>query len=181
MYMNVALAAEKNKNPNKEIVPAALLYYHVDDPIVPGQEDLQPDDINELIRAKLRTTGLVNADPDVVQMLHEGLEAKSDVIPVRLKQNGDYAKESSVVSNEDYACISKYVNKKIREFGRRILDGDITVNPYEAGQRSSCTYCDYKSVCGYDERIPGYSKRKLAMKDEDALDAIRSEFTDNNN
>ncbi|WP_022777749.1 PD-(D/E)XK nuclease family protein [Butyrivibrio sp. AE3009] len=181
MYMNVALAAEKNKNPNKEIVPAALLYYHVDDPIVPGQEDLQPDDINELIRAKLRTTGLVNADPDVVQMLHEGLEAKSDVIPVRLKQNGDYAKESSVVSNEDYACISKYVNKKIREFGRRILDGDITVNPYEAGQRSSCTYCDYKSVCGYDERIPGYSKRKLAMKDEDALEAIRSEFTDNNN
>lgn len=183
MYLNVALATEKRKNQNKEVVPAAVLYYHVDDPIVPGKEDLQPDDINGLIRRQLRTTGLVNSDPAVVQLLHEGLgvSTSSDVIPVNLGKSGDYIRGSSVASNEDYRYLSMHVNKKVREFGRRILDGDISINPYEAGQRSSCTYCSFRSVCGYDEKIPGFRKRALNMDNEAAFEAIRNEFSENNN
>lgn len=176
MYMNVAMAQEKKKNPNKEIVPAAVLYYHVDDPIVPGQEDMQPDAINELIRNELRTKGLVNGDDSVVQMLHEGLDGRSDVIPVKILKKGGYSKESQVASSEDFRYISRYVNDKVKEYGTRILKGDISVNPYEAGNRNSCTYCSFRSVCGYDEKIPGYSKRALDMDKEAALEAIRNKY-----
>ncbi|WP_026516445.1 PD-(D/E)XK nuclease family protein [Butyrivibrio sp. MC2021] len=176
MYMNVARAMEKAKNPDKEIVPAAVLYYHVDDPIIGGQEDMQPDAINDLIRNELRTTGLVNADDTVVQLLHEGLDGRSDVIPVKLLKKGGYSKDSGVAGSEDYQYISRYVNDKVREYGKRILQGDISVNPYEAGNRSSCTYCDYRSVCGYDDKIPGYSKRTLDMDNEAALEAIRNKY-----
>ena len=60
--------------------------------------------------------------------------------------------------------------------GTRILKGDISVNPYEAGNRNSCTYCSFRSVCGYDEKIPGYSKRALDMDKEAALEAIRNKY-----
>jgi ATP-dependent helicase/nuclease subunit B len=175
MYMNVALAAQQKKSGSKNAVPAAILYYHVDDPIIQGEDNMLPEDINDRIRKELRTSGLVNADRDIVQMLDEGLTGTSDVIPVKLKNDGDFHFSSKVIGNEDYGYISKYVNKKIREYGRRILDGDITINPYEAGQRSSCTYCEFKSVCGYDEKIPGFSKRKLQLKEDDAMEAIRQE------
>ena len=113
-------------------------------------------------------------------MLHEGIADKSDVIPVKILKDGvSFDRYSGVIGNEDYKCVSEHVNKKIREFGKRILQGDISVNPYEAGNRSSCTYCDYRSVCGYDEKIPGYSMRKLNMNKDAALEAIRNESNGN--
>ena len=65
------------------------------------------------------------------------------------------------------------MNKKIREFGTRILNGDIKVDPYEGGGRNSCTYCQYKTICGYDEKIPGYATRQLDMDENKAMEAIR--------
>ncbi len=175
MYMNVATALEKKISGNKEIVPAALLYYHVDDPMAEGGSDLQPDVINESIREKLRTTGLVNENMDVINLLDEGLSGKSDVIPVELKKDGSPTSRSDTVTASDYQAIASYTEKKIREFGKSILNGEIGINPYELGDRSSCTYCAYRSICGYDERIEGFEKRKLDDDKAKALEIIRSE------
>ena len=65
------------------------------------------------------------------------------------------------MSVEEIKLVSQYVNKKIREIGREMLDGCISVNPYEKGTSQACTYCSYKNVCGFDGAIPGYEKRKL--------------------
>ena len=82
---------------------------------------------------------------------------------------------SSTVTNEDYAAITRYVDKKIREFGKNILNGDIKVNPYEMDSRGACKYCEYKGICGFDEKIPGYSKRKFDLDDKEAMELIRNE------
>ena len=173
MYMNVAAAVEKKISGGKEVVPAALLYYHVDDPMADGKGDMQPEDINEAIKKELRTTGLVSDNDEVIQRLDEGLSGKSDVIPVEYNKNGGFSAYSQVISSDDYSAVSGYVNKKIREFGTRILNGDIKVDPYEGGGRNSCTYCQYKTICGYDEKIPGYATRQLDMDEDKAMEAIR--------
>ena len=72
---------------------------------------------------------------------------------------------------------SDYVNQKIRQLGREILDGTISVNPYEQGSERACTYCAYKSVCGYDSRIGGYRMRRLQkLGADDALMRMREEL-----
>ncbi len=177
MYMNVAAAAEKKLSGGKDVIPAALLYYHVDDPLIDGSDNLQPDDIDKAIREELKMTGLVNEDNEVIQLLDSGLSGKSDVIPVSYNKNGSLSATSQTISDDNYVKLSDYVNKKIKEFGKRILDGDIEVNPYEAGTRESCTYCQYRSICGFDLKIPGYKKRQLDMDDSKAKDAI---FGNNN-
>ena len=175
MYMNVATAASKKIYNGKEAVPAAVLYYHVDDPMISGLGDLQPDVINKEIIKALRTTGLVNGNRDIINMLDNSINGTSDVIPVSFNKSGDLTAASSAVSNEDYSAISKYVDKKIREFGKSILNGDIKVNPYEMDVKGSCKYCEYKGICGFDDKIPGYSRRKLDLDDKEAMELIRNE------
>ena len=175
MYMNVATAASKKIYNGKEAVPAAVLYYHVDDPMISGSGDLQPDVINKEIIKTLRTTGLVNGNRDIINMLDNSINGTSDVIPVSFNKSGDLTAASSAVSNEDYSAISKYVDKKIREFGKSILNGDIKVNPYEMDVKGSCKYCEYKGICGFDDKIPGYSRRKLDIDDKEAMELIRNE------
>ncbi len=175
MYMNVAMAVEKKLNPEKEIIPAAILYYHVEDPMVDAKEEIIAEDINSEIISKLKMTGLVNDDRAIVEMLDNGLTSKSDIIPVEIKKDGEYSKRSLVASMEQYSAISGYVNRKVKDFGKRILDGDIKVNPYEDDKRQSCTYCVYKSICGYDEKIRGFDRRKLTMTPEEALNEIMRE------
>ncbi len=175
MYMNVATALEKKISGDKNIVPAALLYYHVDDPMAEGTDNLQPDAINETIRQKLRTTGLVNENQNVIQLLDEGLSGKSDVIPVAYKKDGSLTSTSDSVSDSDYQAISRFTEKKIREFGKSILNGEISINPYKMGEKTSCTYCAYKSICGYDEKIGGFVMRKLDIDKDRAMEEIRLE------
>lgn len=169
VYMNAAMEMESRKHPDKEIVPAALLYYHIDDPTIETPVELTDEQINEQILAKLRMNGVVNSDLEVVERLDRYMQDKSVVIPVEKKKDGSFSARSSVLSREEMQLISSYVDAKIRSIGREILDGKIAANPYEKGNEEACTYCAYKKVCGFDGSIPGYEKRQLEDLDKQAL------------
>ena len=169
VYMNAAMELESRKHPDKEIVPAALLYYHIDDPTIETPVELTQEQINEEILTKLRMNGVVNSDPAVVERLDRFLQDKSKVIPVEKKKDGSFSARSGVLSREELRVVSSYVDTKIREIGREILDGKIAANPYEKGNEEACTYCAYKKVCGFDGSIPGYEKRQLEDLDKQTL------------
>jgi len=169
VYMNAAMELESRKHPDKEIVPAALLYYHIDDPTIETPVELTQEQINEEILTKLRMNGVVNSDPAVVERLDRFLQDKSKVIPVEKKKDGSFSARSGILSREELHVVSAYVDTKIRQIGREILDGKIAANPYEKGNEEACTYCAYKKVCGFDGSIPGYEKRQLEDLDKQTL------------
>ena len=169
VYMNAAMELESRKHPDKEIVPAALLYYHIDDPTIETPVELTQEQINEEILTKLRMNGVVNSDPAVVERLDRFLQDKSKVIPVEKKKDGSFSSRSGILSREEMQLVSAYVDTKIRQIGREILDGKIAANPYEKGNEEACTYCAYKKVCGFDGSIPGYEKRQLEDLDKQTL------------
>ena len=181
MYMNVASAVQKKLSPGKEVVPAAILYYHVTDPVVDGKEGMITDDINKAVIDKLKMTGLVNENMDIVKLLDKDISGTSDIIPVMIKKDGEFGARSQTATREEYQAISSFVGRKIKEFGKNILDGDISVNPYVRDNSDSCTYCSYRSICGYDDRIKGYKKRNLDLTPEEALSIIVSEAGENTN
>ena len=169
VYMNAAMELESRKHPDKEIVPAALLYYHIDDPTIETPVELTQEQINEEILTRLRMNGVVNSDPAVVERLDRFLQDKSKVIPVEKKKDGSFSARSGILSREELQVVSAYVDTKIRQIGREILDGKIAANPYEKGNEEACTYCAYKKVCGFDGSIPGYEKRQLEDLDKQTL------------
>ena len=178
VYMNAAMELESRKHSDKEIVPAALLYYHIDDPTIETPVELTQEQINEEILTKLRMNGVVNSDPAVVERLDRFLQDKSKVIPVEKKKDGSFSARSGILSREELQVVSSYVDTKIREIGREILDGKIAANPYEKGNEEACTYCAYKKVCGFDGSIPGYEKRQLEDLDKQTLMQRMQETTE---
>ncbi len=167
VYMNAAMELEGKKHPGKEIVPAALLYYHIDDPSVETPVELTPEEINEQIGKQLRMGGVVNSAPEIVTLLDKDMEDKSDVIPVERKKDGSLSARSSVLSSDELKTVSDYVNRKIAQIGREILNGTISLNPYEKGSEEACTYCAYQKVCGFEPAMPGCSKRVLEDLDKE--------------
>lgn len=177
VYMNVASEMEKRKHPDKEVVPAALLYYHVSDPLVSGKEDMTTEEINQEILKELRTNGIVNQDDKVVSLLDKNFTDKSLVVPVERKKDGSFSLRSGTIAKEDYEIISRFVNHRIRQFGREILNGTIAVNPCEQGGRQSCSYCAYRDICEFEERVKGYDMRLLpSPSKEELLDKMREEM-----
>lgn len=161
VYVNAAMEREEKRHPDKEIVPAALLYYHMEDPMVESGQELTPEELDRQILRGLRARGIVNENPEVVKLLDGEFTDKSDVIPVERKKDGTYTARSGVMSREGMAVISEFVNKKLTAIGREILDGKIALNPYERGDENACTYCPYGKTCGFDRSIPGCAVRAL--------------------
>lgn len=179
VYMNVAAEMMKKSHPDKEVVPAALLYYHVNDPMIKSEEELSPEQVNDQLLKELRMNGLVNDSEDVIGLLDGSFATKSSIIPVERKSDGSLSARSSVVNRQDYEVISNYVNQKMHQLGTEILQGNIEVNPCEQGNTESCTYCTFREICAFDGKIPGFEKRKPGhgmdvLKDEqDIIEKMR--------
>lgn len=176
VYMNAAVELEKRRYPDKEVIPGALLYYHVSDPMIRAEGEISEEEARRLLLEELRPTGIVNKDDTIVRLLDGQFEGRSDAVPVERKKDGEYSAKASVMDGGDLQEISNYVNQKIRWIGAEILAGNIAVNPCEQGGTSACAYCSYQAVCGFDERIGGYARRQLKSMDKDeALQRIREE------
>ena len=169
VYMNAAMEKEAREHPDKDVVPAAMLYYHIEDPTVEAAEEMTAEELEEKLLVALKTKGVVNADPNVVGKLDTTMEKASEVIPVTKNKDGGFTKTSSVMTREQFKIISDYAGKKIVEIGRQMMDGCVSVNPYERGDEDSCQYCSYKNVCGFDPSIPGYRKRNLEEEEQEEL------------
>lgn len=181
VYMNAAVEMEQKKHPQKNVVPAAMLYYHIADPMVDGGQSMTPEQLNRKILQELKMTGIVNENENAVRLLDGEFTDKSDILPLERKKDGTFSSHSAVISEQDMTVISSYVNHKIKELGSGIMRGDIAVRPFEQGDSSACTYCSYKSICGYDEEIAGYDKRELEkMSQDEAIGQMRQAVTDSN-
>ncbi len=180
VYLNAAMELTAKAHPGKEVIPAAMLYYRVQDPVIEAdREEMTPEEVNAQILRTLRATGVVNASEDVVKGLDGSFTDRSDVVPVERKKDGGFSVRSGVMEETDFRTVSAFVEKKIRQAGRQILDGRIALDPYVQGNRSACDFCSYRKVCGFDRQIGGYLMRELEdIKEEEALVRIREEVSD---
>lgn len=166
VYMNAAMELQKKKHTNREIVPGGMFYYHIDDPVVEVTEELTQDEIQTAILKELMPDGVVNEEEAIYRALDEVFDQKSDVIPVEIKKNGELSSRSSVISTEEFDILGEYVSQNIIKTGNEIYKGNVEVLPFVDGQSSSCDYCPYRAVCGFDRKIDGYQERRVVKIDK---------------
>ena len=149
----------------------------MDDPLVNAEEELSAEEINKALLKELRSTGVVSRDERVITLLDKNFSDKSLVVPVERKKDGSFSAHSSVIAKEDYEIVSAFVNHKIRQFGRQILNGNMEINPCEQAGRESCTYCVYKGICDFEPGVPGYRERMLkSLPAEELLARMKEEL-----
>ena len=166
VYMNEAMKRAGKLHPGKEAVSAAMLYYHVDDPVVEGTVKMSPEEINGKVREALRMKGVINSDGEILEALDTTKSAKSDCVTLDYDSKGGLKSTTNALDSVQMKLLSDYASYSLKTMGVRIKKGEIPLNPYASGNMDSCEYCAYKDVCGFDEKIPGYTKRNLS-KDND--------------
>lgn len=141
-----------------ETHPAGMFYYHIEDPLLDYEET---EDLEEKLLKELALNGLSSGDLKVLTLMDREIQEGSAVLPVRLKKDGGYTAGSSVAEEAQFQSLIGHVQKKLVEYGERILGGDIRMYPYELGEEDACRYCRYHSVCGFDRKLNGCEKRRL--------------------
>ncbi|MEY8336440.1 helicase-exonuclease AddAB subunit AddB [Lachnospiraceae bacterium 62-35] len=168
VYMDAAMEMEERRHPDKEIIPAGIFYYHINDPLVENSGEPDRQEIDREILRQLRMNGLVNSEQEVIAHMDREIEKASDVIPVAMKDGLIQEGRSSTASRERFEALRGFVREKLWRSGRKIVEGDIAIRPYKQGNRTACTYCPYHSICGFDRKVDGYSYRRLSnLKPED--------------
>ncbi len=172
VYLDAAMEREEKKNKAKKVIPAGILYYNIRDPFVtvePGEEPGE-EEIEGEILGELKMNGIVNRDPKIYRRLDRlvGTGAPS-VIPVTEKDGQPVEKRSSLADTEQFALLKRGVRERMRRFGREIMGGRLAVNPYLRGEKTSCDYCPYGAVCGFDRKTPGFAYRRLQELAADEL------------
>ena len=176
VYLNAAMEQLKKTYPGKEIVPAGIFYYRMDDPMVDADGE-DEEKIMEHILSELRLNGLVSLEPEVYQQMDVGLAGKSEVLPLTLKTDGTPAKKgTSGAGRKDFEAMTAFVNRKICDAAEKILSGDIDIQPFQMEQKTGCDHCPYHSVCGFDPKIQGFTfEKNKKLKDEEVWDKIYRE------
>lgn len=174
VYMNAAMEMSRQEGAGKQVIPAGLFYYRVQDPIVDKAKDEEA--LENAFLKELCPDGIVLNSSDVIGHLDREMDGTSQVIPVVRNKDGQLSKKSKVLSEEDFGIISEFANRQVRKVGKQILEGQAEVAPYELGNDTGCKFCPYHAVCGFDEKIPGYEYRELEkLEAEDAMNRMREE------
>lgn len=173
VYMDAAVRWEEKKHPGKEVIPAGVFYYRIQDPLV---EDSKMADVEESLLKELKPDGIMNLKGDALAHLDRRTDGESLAVPVKYNKNGSLAKSSKAVAEEDFQAMMRHAVHKVEEIHGRILSGETIAHPYRRGQETACTYCKYRHICGFDARIPGYVHREIGqLGKEEALAKMKQE------
>lgn len=142
--------------------PGAMVYLAVDDPIMDGSKKITMENINEEILKALKMKGLVIKDLKIVREMDKTIEGggTSAIIPVSLNKpkkgetEPDFGKRNnSVISNGAFNVLRDHMKEKIKEVCENMLEGIIEVTPCKNGKSSYCDFCDFSSICQFDETM----------------------------
>ena len=176
VYLNAAMELAAKEHPGKEIHPAGIFYYHIEDPLLDQDAGAEAENLNERVMEKLKLSGLVNGDPEVIKKLDQDMPGKSSVLPLSYNKDGSLRAGSSVAAERQFRDLTSFVNRKIQKIGSEILEGRMDVNPYELKGKTACDYCAYRGVCGLDPKDEGYGFRRLkAFEDAEVWERIEKE------
>lgn len=172
-----ALLQEIEDSAKKEVNPAGILYFNMDDPLISTKKEITKEEAEKEILKKLKLKGLVLKDANIIKAMDNLISGYSDIISVRVNKDGSPSKNSSVADLEDFQLLRKYVRKLIVELCEEMLEGNISIKPYKKNNYTPCGFCDYSSICQFDTSIKGSQYRFINdKKDDEVLQCIREEM-----
>lgn len=169
-YLDAILTLEQEKMSKNPVVsegkgrtmPGAMVYLSVDDPIMDGSKKLTMENLEEEVLKALKMKGIVIRDLKVIKEMDKTIEkgGTSSIIPVALnkpKKGSDEAEfsknNSSVITYEGFNVLRSHMKEKVREICEDMLEGIIEVTPCKNGKSYYCEFCEFSSICQFDETM----------------------------
>ena len=97
--------------------------------------------------------GLLRGDKQLITAMEK--ENNGEFVPhLSINKDGSISKTAnSFITDNEFSKIFDYIEKLMNNVGNSISSGDISVKPVDGRESAACDYCDYKSVCGFENGI----------------------------
>ena len=151
MFIYLFALWQNGKEKYGEITPAGVLYYPANSPLISAERSEAPEDVAVKKQKKCRMQGIVLNDCDVVVAMDKS--AGGLYIPVDFNAKGEM--KGSLIRLGQLEKLKEKADEILVEMAESLHNGRIEAVPsYGASYKHVCQYCDYKSVCSYEENIP---------------------------
>jgi len=161
----------------KEIEPVGVLYVPARDVILSTSRNATEGEIEKKREDEMRRSGLVLNDSNVLEAM-ENSEVKR-FLPVRTKKDGSFT-GNSLVDKTQIALLSKHVDNMMNNAKSNIKNGYNECNPYYKNENdNACVYCEYRSVCRFDENM-GDKYQLIGKKSTEEVWELLSEMQGGN-
>ncbi len=189
-YMAAAMDVEKKLHPDKEILPAGMLYYHVQDPVIEMKDDWkapepieeseaseevsQVEEMDEEMLKKYCCDGYVSDKVEILQKMDSvfGVNGyltpgvSSACIPITVNKDGSFKAGTHVLKELHWEKLLEHSRKVAGEYGKQIMTGDIGIRPYALEGRTGCDFCHFRNICGMEQSDFGSQCRRLQKMDD---------------
>ncbi len=174
IYLAAVMNAIQDRE-GKTVRPGGIFYFKLDDPLIDGEE-IEQEAIEIAINKKLKMTGLAVADTRIIRQMDVEFDSASDILPVRIKQNGEFYSDASVLDEEWFEKMRHFALHRVGEVASEMLGGSIKIEPVKNGPHTACAYCDYKSICQFDQLLENNRYHNIwDHSDEEILKRINAQ------
>lgn len=172
VYLTEGTRILRERCGGREVIPAGIFYYNIDDPIVEKSQHSEDDIVKEL-----RLKGITNRESDVLTLMDDSFDdegggikpsVRSSVINVETLKSGEFSKNSMIAGTGQLEALGEFLDDRLHRQGEAIMKGDTSINPFRLDNKTACDYCSYKGVCGFDCGN-GSEFRKLEKKADDEI------------
>jgi len=138
--------------------PAGAFYFYVADPLVESDTDAAA-----IVEGKLRDLfqlrGITLSDVEIVSAMDEG-DVPCVLPPLYLK-SGELKKTARALDASQFAALLAHARETAVELADRLFGGETAISPTRDQNRTSCDFCDYRTVCRFDCASPDAPFRTL--------------------
>lgn len=165
LYMKAAQAEKSAVGKLRE--PAGIFYFLIDEPSIDSSSLSVGLDGEEKLAAELRRSfkldGVVVNAPGVVEDIAGDFTGNSEILPLYKNKEGIVSGTGvgKLLSPEEFTDLQNAVDATVRQLCGDMAKGIISAAPKKTGEFTSCTYCNYKSICRFDLAFPGCRYRVI--------------------
>ena len=138
----------------REIEPAGVLYLPARDGILTVQRNISPDKLQAEREKQLRRSGLLLAEPQVLQAMEHDALTEPRYLPIRVNKNGNLS--GSLASAAQLGKLGRYVETLLHDIAGEVRRGNIDADPCcHTEEDRPCRYCDWASACHFQDGRDG--------------------------
>lgn len=146
------------------VAPAGMFYFRLTDPIASLPGPPGPDELRRLMLEQYKLSGMALRDESVLCAMDR--DGTGNIIPVRIKKDGQPYNGAPVATMEQFAKLRDYLRRTVAEIGKEILCGNIALSPYRCGSDTPCGYCAFHPVCAFNDHDNRYRVVRSMKPDE---------------
>lgn len=170
VYLQAAMSMEKKMYQDKQIIPAGIFYYRMEDPLLEGKLGETDIERQERVLRKLRLDGYVNENDGIINKMDKTVERTSSVIPATLNKDGSLSKSrSKTATTKQMELLMDYNDSTLQKLGEKMYGGNTSISPCLLEKESACSYCKFEAVCGFDKKLSCYRYRNLRKLKNDEI------------